>query len=77
MAGVQKVNLPEFLVRLLYGTERANNILLDSPRVTPQKLLDLGFQFKYEDIDSALRDIVEAECKQGGVLNAWIRKKKG
>ncbi|XP_063685989.1 epimerase family protein SDR39U1-like [Bolinopsis microptera] len=37
MTSVQKITLPALLVRLMYGTERADCILLDSPKVVPQK----------------------------------------
>ena len=59
--------LPAFVVRLLYGTERADNILLDSPKVLPQTLLDLGFKFHHQDIDSALKQVVLSvlEGKEG------------
>ena len=59
--------LPAFVVRLLYGTERADNILLDSPKVLPQTLLDLGFEFHHQDIDSALKRVVLGvlESKEG------------
>ena len=59
--------LPAFVVRLLYGTERADNILLDSPKVLPKTLLDLGFEFHHQDIDSALKQVVLSvlEGKEG------------
>ena len=63
--------LPAFVVRLLYGTERADNILLDSPKVLPQTLLDLGFEFHHQDIDSALKQVV-LDTKEGLSNNGLI-----
>ena len=60
MTSVQKITLPAPLVRLMYGTERAECILLDSPKAVPQKLLDLGFEFQHKDIDSAMKAMVNA-----------------
>lgn len=68
--------LPAAIVRLMYGKERADSILLDSPKVIPQKLLDLGFEFKYPDIDSAMRALVEAECTAKPVLRKVLEAKK-
>lgn len=65
---LKNMPLPAFVVRLLYGTERADNILLDSPKVQPQTLLDLGFQFQHQTIDSALKHVVSVlmESKDSG-----------
>lgn len=43
----------------LLGTE--TELLLKSRRVVPRRLVDAGFQFKYPDIESALREIVGTE----------------
>lgn len=51
------VPVPAFALRLLYG-EMADT-LLTSQRVLPHRLMDQGFQFRFPDIDAALRDLLE------------------
>jgi uncharacterized protein (TIGR01777 family) len=36
-------------------------VLLEGQRAVPKKLLDSGFRFRFEDVDSALRDVLAAE----------------
>jgi uncharacterized protein (TIGR01777 family) len=48
---------PAFMIKLLLG--EFGQSLLNSQRAVPEKLEDLGFQFKYADMDSALREIVQ------------------
>lgn len=45
--------LPAFMARLMLG-EMADELLLSSTRVTPQKLLKAGFQFEQPDLTSCL-----------------------
>lgn len=47
---------PAFMVRTVLG--EFGNVLLDSQRTIPDKLLSHGFEFKYPDIVSAIREIV-------------------
>lgn len=46
--------LPEFAARLAYG-EMADALLLASARVAPVRLRDSGFQFRFPELDGALR----------------------
>lgn len=46
--------LPEFAVRLMFG-EMGEELLLGSYRVVPKRLLDLGFRFRYPELEPALR----------------------
>ncbi len=46
--------IPVFALRLLFG-EFADEALLASQRAVPQRLVDAGFQFRYPDVESALR----------------------
>ena len=50
--------LPAFAAKILLG-ELAEEGLLASQRVVPQRLLDNGFQFAYPEIDGALRRALE------------------
>ena len=50
---------PAFALRLLMG-EMANEMLLSSARVLPEKLLAAGFQFAHPDLTSALPALIGA-----------------
>lgn len=49
--------LPRFVVRAVFGDERAV-MLLEGQKVLPRRTLESGYQFQYHDIDSALKEIV-------------------
>jgi uncharacterized protein (TIGR01777 family) len=49
-------SLPSSMLRILLG-EMADELLLSSTRVMPQKLINSGFSFKHETISKALQDI--------------------
>jgi uncharacterized protein len=51
------MSTPAFALRLLFG-EMAT-ALLDGQRVIPQRLLQLGFTFRFPDATSALRDLLD------------------
>ena len=48
-------NIPAFLLKLLLG--EMSTIVLGSTKVSPQKIEDAGFTFKYPDVRSALKQI--------------------
>jgi uncharacterized protein (TIGR01777 family) len=48
--------VPGFALRLAFG--EVADVLLNGQRVIPQRLLDLGFQFRFPDAESALRDLL-------------------
>jgi uncharacterized protein len=50
------LNVPSFALRAALGQQMANELLLVSQRVTPQRLLASGFVFTSPDAPSALRD---------------------
>ena len=52
--------LPAFAARGLLG-EMADETMLSSTRVMPQKLLDSGFKFKYIDLNEALSGILKTK----------------
>ena len=52
------VSVPEFALRMMYG-ELADALLLSSARVLPEKLLINNFQFQFERIEDALRDLLQ------------------
>jgi len=47
---------PAFMVRAVLG--EFGNVLLDSQRTIPAKLLSHGFGFQYPDITSAIKEVV-------------------
>jgi len=49
-------NVPTFVLKLVFG-EMAN-VLLEGSRVSPKKLVNAGFQFKYPTLSEALTEIV-------------------
>jgi NAD dependent epimerase/dehydratase family enzyme len=51
------VPIPAFIMRLIFG-EMANEVLLSSQNVSPSKLIEAGFKFQYEEVDSALKDLL-------------------
>jgi len=48
---------PAFMIRLVLG--EFGNVLLDSQRAMPDKLLKHGFQFKYPDIEKAIAAVIQ------------------
>jgi len=50
-------SVPDRLVRAVVGAERAS-ILLEGQRVRPKRTLEMGYRFRFPDIDSALGDLV-------------------
>ena len=49
------LNIPTFAVSMLFG-QRAS-LMLDSQTIIPKRLLDLGYSFKYHEIEEALSEI--------------------
>ncbi|MFX3635120.1 MAG: TIGR01777 family oxidoreductase [Candidatus Pristimantibacillus sp.] len=47
--------LPAFLMKAAVG--EMSSLLLDGQRAVPRKALDLGFKFRYPDIDSAMKQL--------------------
>ena len=52
-------SIPEFILRMVLG--EAAVLLTESPTVEPRNLLEAGFEFRYPDIESALKEIVNTE----------------
>ncbi len=47
---------PGFMIRLILG--EFGDVLLKGQRVIPRRLLDAGFQFRYPEIEAALKSII-------------------
>jgi len=52
--------LPGFMAKILMG-EMAEDLLLASTRVSPDKLTELGYSFKFPHLESALTHIIRGE----------------
>ncbi len=50
--------LPEFAVKLMFG-EMGETLLLQGARVLPKRLQESGYQFKYTDLDEAMKGVLE------------------
>jgi uncharacterized protein (TIGR01777 family) len=51
------IPLPAFAARLMFG-EMADEVLLASARIQPVKLLASGYQFRYPELEGALRHLL-------------------
>jgi hypothetical protein len=49
------VPAPGFAFKAAFG--EVSTVILDGQRAIPQKLLDMGFEFKFDTLESALRDL--------------------
>jgi hypothetical protein len=50
------INSPAFVLKLMFG-EMADELLLNGLKVVPKRLQEAGFEFKYNTIEEALKDI--------------------
>ena len=48
-------NIPKFVMKLLFG--EMSSILLEGSRVSSEKIVKKGFNFKYKDLEAALNNI--------------------
>jgi NAD dependent epimerase/dehydratase family enzyme len=55
------LNVPGSLLRLILG-EMAG-VILEGSRISNSKLVASGFQFKYQDVSSALKEIYASKSK--------------
>jgi len=49
--------VPKFGLKILFGSELTEVALTASQRVKPERLMESGFRFEYEDVESALRSL--------------------
>lgn len=50
---------PAFVLKLMLGSERAEELLLASQRIEPRRLEKTGFRFAYPELEAALRHVLE------------------
>jgi NAD dependent epimerase/dehydratase family enzyme len=51
------VPAPAFALRMLLGQEMADSLLLGGQRAIPEKAQQLGYRFRFTQIDAALSDV--------------------
>lgn len=49
------LRVPAFAVRLVFGREMAEEVLLSGQRAVPRRLLEAGFTFRHPELEGALR----------------------
>ncbi|XP_060656876.1 epimerase family protein SDR39U1 [Drosophila nasuta] len=50
-------NVPEFVVKTIFGEERAA-LVLEGAKIEPKRTLSSGFQFKYPNVKSAVAEVI-------------------
>jgi uncharacterized protein (TIGR01777 family) len=50
-----KFTIPEFIIKLPLGEELANAAILSSTRVIPERLIEMGYKFRFPYLESVLR----------------------
>jgi len=58
MGRPSRLRTPAFLLRLLFGREMADEILLGGARVEPKRLVDAGYSFAFPQVGDALRNLL-------------------
>lgn len=51
-------SLPKFALRMAFGRQAAEEMLLSSQRVVPEKLLGSGYTFRFRELRAALENLV-------------------
>jgi uncharacterized protein (TIGR01777 family) len=57
------IPVPPFVLRLIFGHEAANEAMLTSARLVPARLLGAGFQFRFPDLEGALRHVLRRDSR--------------
>jgi uncharacterized protein (TIGR01777 family) len=52
---VWPVSVPEFMLKTMLG--EMSSVILNSTKTSPQKLMEMGFSFRYQGLDAALSEI--------------------
>lgn len=55
------IRVPAFMLRLVLG--EMSTMVLDGQRVSSKKLTDLGFRFRFANIETALKDLMQQDKK--------------
>ena len=49
------LKIPSFIVRIIFGKEKANEMLLANQEIIPEKLMENGYLYRYEHIEKVLQ----------------------
>lgn len=52
------IPVPPFALRLVFGTQAADEMMLSSTRLAPERLLSSGFRFDYPELELALQAVL-------------------
>lgn len=52
------LRVPPFALRLVFGRDAADELMLSSTRLAPARLAASGFEFRYPELESALRAVL-------------------
>lgn len=55
------IHIPAWFLRIIFGTDKACELVLTNQHVTPEKLLEKRFLFKYGSIEEAVKDLIETK----------------
>jgi NAD dependent epimerase/dehydratase family enzyme len=47
--------MPKFIAKIIFG-EMANELLLEGQKVVPQKILQSGYKFRYQNLKLAIEN---------------------
>jgi NAD dependent epimerase/dehydratase family enzyme len=61
--------VPRFVLEMIFG-EMGREALLPSFRVKPAKLMAAGFEFRFPDLEMALRHLLASATRASGVFAA-------
>jgi uncharacterized protein len=50
--------VPNLAINLMFGSEMAKEMVFGGQRLKPKRLMDAGFEFRYTDIEAALRKML-------------------
>lgn len=53
---ITPLDVPEFVLELIFGD--GAKVLTDGQKVIPKRLMDAGFEFKYDTIDKAINNLI-------------------
>lgn len=53
------MKIPRYLLTLLFGAEKTDELILANQKVYPKRLLKSGFKFKYDNIQQAMHQIYQ------------------
>ena len=56
-----KFYIPAFILRIVFGSEKAKELMLKDQPISPNRLVKEGFRFKYSHIDQAINSLIDTK----------------